>query len=245
MSLYHPTPAPARAAARSPLAPPQVVGRLAPQIAKLLMGKHKPTFMAHVDAGDYVVVVNAQHVAFTGKKSVEKLYRWHTGWMGGLKTLTARQMMERDPRRVLQLAVKGMLPKNALRDHRLLRLKVFPGEEHEHAPQVARSVAFAADHLASVLPLPVPPRPKASTGALVVNAADVLGPAGVEALQWAPLEHDDSTARKYQTFQSRQAKRRARYQKVIDTNILARAAELDVADAQGKSTARAVPPQMR
>ena len=113
----------------------QVVGRLAPQIARLLTGKHKPTYTPAVDSGDFVVVVNAKDVALTGKKRTDKLYRWHTGWMGGLKTLTARQMFERDPTRVLTLAVKGMLPRNALGRQMMTKLRVYAGEKHPHGAQ--------------------------------------------------------------------------------------------------------------
>lgn len=136
----------------------QVLGRLAPQISRLLMGKHKPTYVPSVDAGDYVVVVNAADVALTGKKRMEKLYRWHTGWMGGLKTLTARQMFERDPTRVVNLAVKGMMPDNNLRDVRLTRLRIFPNEQHDHKLQINMSAAYAPQHIAVVAPKLVTPR---------------------------------------------------------------------------------------
>lgn len=87
------------------------MGRLASQVARLLVGKHKPTYVPHVDCGDHVVVVNARDVAFTGTKRKDKLYRWHTGYPGGLKTLTARQVFEREPDRVLR--VSGPCPQPA------------------------------------------------------------------------------------------------------------------------------------
>lgn len=225
----------------------QVVGRLAPQVAKLLMGKHKPTYMPHADNGDFVVVVNARQAAFTGKKSTDKLYRWHTGWMGGLKTLTARQMMEKDPRRILELAVKGMLPKNPLRDDRLKRLRVYPDEAHAHASQVAQSHAFAGTHMQQVAPYPVFPRPQAETGALVVDAERVATPDELAAVQWTTLGHDEETARKYQAFQAKTAAKRAKYQKALDAHILARARELDEAERAAVQAAKAGAgaPQMR
>ena len=93
----------------------QVVGRLASQIARVLQGKDKPTFAAHEDGGDVVVVVNAEHVEFTGRKWDQKLYRWHSGYPGGLKERTARDQHSRKPDYVLRAAVLGMLPKNNLR----------------------------------------------------------------------------------------------------------------------------------
>lgn len=100
----------------------QVVGRLASQIAKVLTGKDKPTYLPHVDDGDAVVVVNAAQVDFTGRKWDQKLYRWHTGYPGGLKERTARDQLAREPEAVLQKAVMGMLPKNNMR-----RVGVFDG----------------------------------------------------------------------------------------------------------------------
>lgn len=179
----------------------QVLGRLAPQVAKLLMGKHKPTYVPSVDAGDYVVVVNAGDVALTGKKRMEKLYRWHTGWMGGLKTLTARQMFERDPRRVVNLAVKGMMPDNNLRDVRLTRLRIFPGEEHTHKLQVDMSLAYAPQHMAAVAPKDVHPRKIVASGALVTDAATELAddPEAFAALEksFVKMEHNAEFAAKY------------------------------------------------
>ena len=127
----------------------QVLGRLATQVASLLVGKHKAAQAAHVDGGDHVVVLNAARVALTGKKPQAKLYRWHTGWMGGLKTLSARQLMERDPARVIEHAVKGMLPMNNSRDPRMSRLRVYAdgaGAER-HARQIADSRAYAGAFL--------------------------------------------------------------------------------------------------
>lgn len=117
----------------------QVVGRLASQIATLLTGKHKPTYVPRLDGGDHVVVVNATEVVFTGRKWDQKLYRHHTGWPGGLKEMSARRMREKFPERILEYAVKGMLPKNTLRKQRMNRLHVYPGPEHMHEAQIKGS----------------------------------------------------------------------------------------------------------
>lgn len=124
----------------------QIVGRLATQVAKILQGKHKPTFNLCHDNGDYVVVTNVQDIAFSGKKGTDKLYRWHTGYPGGLKTLTARQMYERAPDRILRKAVYGMLPKNRLRQQRIKRLRIFADEAHEHFPNVKGSENYAPQY---------------------------------------------------------------------------------------------------
>ena len=153
----------------------QVVGRLASQVAALIAGRHKPTYVPHVDGGDYVVVVNARHAAFTGDKDKDKLYRWHTGWMGGLKTLTAAQVAERAPERILEHAVKGMLPPNKLRSGRMTRLRIFPDAEHTHGAQAAASAAAAGGFLAAVAPRPCEPRPRGDTGALVKNVVAPVG----------------------------------------------------------------------
>ena len=113
----------------------KVVGRLASRIAVLLMGKHKPTWTPHEDMGDFVVVINARHVVFTGKKWEQKLYRWHSGYPGGLKEMKAKDMLRKFPERILYLAVKGMLPKNFLRDRMLKRLKIYPDATHPHQAQ--------------------------------------------------------------------------------------------------------------
>lgn len=134
----------------------QVVGRLAAQITKLLMGKHKPTFVPHVDNGDYVVVINAKDAVLTGDKMKNKMYRWHTGWMGGLKELTARQLHERAPDRIIQKAVQGMMTGNLLRKHRLRRLRIFADDAHVHQRQIVESERYAPEHLALAHPKPVP-----------------------------------------------------------------------------------------
>ena len=111
-----------------------VLGRLASHAAQLLRGKHKPQFAPHVDTGDFVIVVNAEKVAVTGKKRDELRYR-HSGYPGGLKTQTVNDLLERRPERLIELAVRGMLPKNSLGRAQLKKLKVYAGPDHPHAAQ--------------------------------------------------------------------------------------------------------------
>ncbi|PHS15425.1 MAG: 50S ribosomal protein L13 [Blastopirellula sp.] len=111
-----------------------VVGRLASDLAVILMGKHRPTYTAHVDTGDYIVVINAEKVRFTGKKWENKRYTWYTGYTG-LRSETAEKRMERHPDWILREAVRRMLPKNKLATQMLNKLKVFVGPEHTHQAQ--------------------------------------------------------------------------------------------------------------
>ncbi len=113
----------------------KTLGRLSTQVATILRGKHKPTFTPHVDTGDFVVIVNAEKVVLTGKKLDQKMYRWHTGYPGGLKERTYRDMINTKPEKVLFHAVKGMLPKNSLGRNMLTKLKVYRGSEHKHEAQ--------------------------------------------------------------------------------------------------------------
>lgn len=113
----------------------KTLGRLASEIAKILMGKHKPTYTPHVDGGDFVVVINAEKIHATGKKLNQKIYYKHTGYPGGLKETTLKEMLQKKPEEVIRLAVRGMLPKNKLRDRRMKRLKVYAGPEHPHKAQ--------------------------------------------------------------------------------------------------------------
>jgi large subunit ribosomal protein L13 len=113
----------------------QVLGRLATQIAQVLRGKHKPTFTPHLNCGDFVIVVNAARVDVTGKRLDQKHYYRHSQYPGGFKSETLRQMLERHPERVIQHAVKGMLPHNRLGDDMLDRLKVYGGPAHPHQAQ--------------------------------------------------------------------------------------------------------------
>lgn len=110
----------------------KILGRLAAKITPLLIGKSKSYYVPYLDCGDWVVVINASKVKVTGKKDKQKLYRHHTGYPGGFREYTFAQMMEKDPKRVIFLAVKGMLPKNKLRSSRLKRLRIFVDEKHSY-----------------------------------------------------------------------------------------------------------------
>lgn len=113
----------------------QRLGRLATQIAMILRGKNKPYFTPHMDTGDFVVVVNAEKVVVTGKKSEQKLYRRHSGRPGGMKVETFNQLQDRIPERIIEKAVKGMLPKNSLGRRLFTKLKVYKGPSHPHEAQ--------------------------------------------------------------------------------------------------------------
>lgn len=114
------------------------LGRLATEIARILRGKHKPMWTPHLDVGDHVVVLNAEKVRLTGKKADQKTYFRHSGYMGGEQHIPFRRMIERHPERVIELAVKGMLPKNALGRHMKMKLKVYTGPEHPHQGQAPK-----------------------------------------------------------------------------------------------------------
>ncbi|MBI3929412.1 MAG: 50S ribosomal protein L13 [Armatimonadetes bacterium] len=114
------------------------VGRLASRVAEVLLGKLKPNFSYHVDVGDFVVVLNADKVQFTGNKWRDKLYYRHSGYPGGLKVATAETVAKKHPDRIVRIAVNGMLPKNRLRSKRISRLKIYTGAEHPHAAQQPR-----------------------------------------------------------------------------------------------------------
>jgi large subunit ribosomal protein L13 len=113
----------------------QVLGRLAARVATILRGKHKPTFTPHLDVGDHVVVVNAEKVHLTGRKLQDKMYRWHTGYIGGLREVNAEKMLRAHPERVIEWAVQGMLPKNRLGRAMAKKLKVYRGGQHPHQAQ--------------------------------------------------------------------------------------------------------------
>lgn len=113
----------------------QVLGRLASQVAKLLMGKHKSIYAPYLDTGDYVIVLNAARVKVTGKKSKQKIYYRHSGHPGGLRELTFQELFSKRPTRVIEIAVKGMLPKNRLGEAMFKKLKVYSGSEHPHHVQ--------------------------------------------------------------------------------------------------------------
>ena len=116
----------------------QTLGRLATRIANTLRGKDKPEYTPHVDTGDFVVVVNAEKIAVTGKKLDEKIYYRHSGYPGGLKQRTLREQLDRRPTEVIRTAVKGMLPKNKLAARQLTKLKVYAGPDHPHEAQAPK-----------------------------------------------------------------------------------------------------------
>ncbi|MEW6487829.1 MAG: 50S ribosomal protein L13 [Thermodesulfobacteriota bacterium] len=117
------------------------LGRLATQVASILRGKHKPTYTPHADAGDFVVIVNADKVHLTGRKMDQKMYYWYSGYPGGIKGRTARQMLDRKPEEVLRRAVKGMLPKNNLGRQMMTKLKIYANSEHPHQAQQPKPLA--------------------------------------------------------------------------------------------------------
>ncbi len=111
------------------------LGRVATEAAKLLRGKHKPTFTPNIDTGDHVIILNCKDVVLTGKKLDQKVYRHHSGYIGGMKETTARVMMDNNPEKAMMLAVKGMLPHNSLGKQMLTKLRVYAGSEHENQAQ--------------------------------------------------------------------------------------------------------------
>lgn len=113
----------------------KILGRLASQIAKYLRGKHKPEYTPHADAGDYIIVTNASLIKVTGKKEEDKIYYRHSGYPGGIKETKLATLRAKDPSQLIEIAVKGMLPKNPLGRAMLRKLKVYPGTEHPHSAQ--------------------------------------------------------------------------------------------------------------
>ena len=120
----------------------QTLGRLASEVAKVLRGKNKPIYTPHVDCGDYVVIVNADKIVVTGKKLDQKIYYHHSGWIGGMKETTLREMLQKKPEQVVELAVKGMLPKGPLGRQMYTKLHVYAGAEHPHAAQKPEVLTF-------------------------------------------------------------------------------------------------------
>lgn len=113
----------------------KILGRLASELAKILRGKHKPTYTPHLDTGDFIVVVNAEKVSLTGKKMKDKKYYHHTGYPGGIKEISAEKLMAKKPAEMIRMAVKGMLPKNSLGRQMLRKLKIYTGPNHPHEAQ--------------------------------------------------------------------------------------------------------------
>ena len=118
------------------------LGRLASEVAKVLRGKNKPVFTPHVDTGDYVIVVNADKIKVTGKKLDQKIYYHHSDYVGGMKETTLREMLAKKPEKVIELAVKGMLPKGPLGREMFTKLHVYAGAEHPHAAQQPEALTF-------------------------------------------------------------------------------------------------------
>ena len=121
----------------------ETLGRLATEVARRLRGKHKTLYTPHVDTGDYIVVVNAGKVKVTGRKASDKMYYRHTGYPGGLKEASFTQLIERSPEKVIELAVKGMLPRNPLGRAMFRKLKVYAGQEHPHGAQQPETLTLA------------------------------------------------------------------------------------------------------
>ena len=113
----------------------QTLGRLATAVATLLRGKHKPTYTPHVDTGDFVIIINADKIVVTGNKASDKLYRHHTGWPGGFRTTNFEKLQAEKPTRILEKAIRGMLPHNRLGREQAKKLKVYAGAEHPHTAQ--------------------------------------------------------------------------------------------------------------
>lgn len=118
------------------------LGRVATQAALILRGKHKPTYTPNLDTGDHVIILNCSKVALTGKKLDQKIYRRHSGYIGGMKETTARDLLNKSPEKMMMLAVKGMLPHNSLGRQMLKKLRVYAGSEHENAAQKPEVLKF-------------------------------------------------------------------------------------------------------
>lgn len=142
MKTFSPTPADIKRDWYVVDAENKILGRLAAQIAHRLRGKHKPEFAPHMDNGDFIVVVNCEKIAVTGKKMSDKMYYRHTGYPGGLKETNLEKMLARKPQFVLEAAVRGMLPKNRLGRAMLKKLKVYAGSEHPHAAQQPKTLVL-------------------------------------------------------------------------------------------------------
>ncbi len=118
----------------------KTLGRLASQIAHRLRGKHKPEYTPHVDTGDYIIVVNAERIRVTGNKMKDKMYHHHTGYIGNLKSISLEKLLDKAPERVIEHAVKGMLPKNSLGRDMFRKLRVYAGPEHQHTAQQPKAL---------------------------------------------------------------------------------------------------------
>lgn len=119
------------------------LGRLASEVARRLRGKHKAIYTPHVDTGDYIIVVNAKNVKLTGNKETDKMYHHHSGYIGGLKSISADKLRQKAPERMIEIAVKGMLPKNPLGRAMFRKLKVYAGTDHQHSAQQPQELKIA------------------------------------------------------------------------------------------------------
>ena len=120
----------------------QSLGRVAAKAAHILRGKHKPTYAPHADCGDYVVIINSDKAVLTGKKLEQKTYKWHTGWIGGLKETKYSELMKNNPEKAMSIAVNGMLPNNTIGRAALTRLRTYAGAAHDHAAQKPENFEF-------------------------------------------------------------------------------------------------------
>lgn len=120
----------------------KTLGRLATEVARRLRGKHKPIYTPHVDTGDYIVVINAEKIKVTGRKTTDKVYYHHTGYPGGIKGITFEKLIIKKPQQVIELAVKGMLPRNSLGRTMMRKLKIYAGSEHPHTAQQPKELAL-------------------------------------------------------------------------------------------------------
>ena len=123
------------------------LGRLASEVAKILRGKNKPVFTPHEDTGDYVIITNAEHIKVTGKKLDQKVYYHHSDYVGGMKETTLREMLNKKPEKVIELAVKGMLPKGPLGRQMMTKLHVYAGAEHDHLAQKSETLTLSLIHI--------------------------------------------------------------------------------------------------
>ncbi len=123
----------------------QTLGRAAARIASVLRGKHKPTYTPNADCGDYVVVINAEKVKLTANKLEDKVYHWHTGYFGGIRSITARELLAKDPTALIVKAVKGMLPRGPLGRSMFEKFKAYAGPDHPHAAQAPKSLDLSAN----------------------------------------------------------------------------------------------------
>lgn len=137
---YHAKPGEVQAAWQLFDADGAILGRLAARIAMVLQGKHHGRYTAHVDTGDFVIVLNAEKVFMSGSKRDDRMHRWHTGYIGGLREMSVADMLEKHPTRVLELAVRRMMPKTRMGRHMLKKLKIYAGSEHSHAAQQPTAV---------------------------------------------------------------------------------------------------------